>query len=622
MRVTRYFLAAVIAAITATVLAFSCSSGAGKLEIYATTDIHGLLLPFDNIEGRATDRSLANLASVIESSDKENIILLDNGDILQGDPLVYYYNYIDTTPTHIVADILNHLGYDAATAGNHDIEAGHAVYDRVRAQYNFPLLAANAVDKATGEPYFTPYTVIDRGGVRVVVFGLITPSVPRWLPEELYSGIIFNDMVSTARQWMPRMLDEKPDLVIGLFHSGMGDEPDSDPTGGDKAGSNKPGGDNSDGERHENSTTAVARSVPGFDIIFCGHDHRQDMREVINTEGGRVLILDGGSRSDVVMNVTVTFERQADGSRRPLLSGRLIPMNTLPLSKTFLKRFAGVTESIRSYTSEVIGFSDASATTRDAFFGPSAFVDLIHRMQLDYTGAEISLAAPLSFDQSIERGELRVSDMFRLYRFENFLYTVRMTGREIERHLEHAAGQWFNTMKSSSDLMMNYRLTSDGTPVMVNGTARLRFPSYNFESAKGIRYTIDVSKPQGSRVTVTSMSDGTPFDPSRSYTVAVNSYRANGGGGHFAAAGITGSELEKRMISATTRDLRYYLAEWIREQGTISPAPSAQWSIIPAGWAREAEERERKLLFGNRQSQYQPDSVRNNQKQLDTVRTH
>ena len=188
--------------------------------------------------------------------------------------------------------------------------------------------------------------------------------------------------------------------------------------------------------------------------------------------------------------------------------------------------------------------------------------------------------------------------MYRLYRFENFLYTVTMTGGEIDRHLEHSAGLWFETMEKRNDYMLRYRLDDSGAPVMVNGTARLRNPSYNFESAMGIRYTVDVSKPQGARVTITSLSDGTPFSYSATYTVAVNSYRANGGGGHFPAAGITGKELEGRIISATERDLRHYMTEWIRNKGTITPLPLSEWSIIPAAWASEAEKREMKLLFG------------------------
>ena len=572
----KYFRQLIVIILLA-LLVSACGEKKG-LEIYVTTDLHGMLLPFDNTEGTATDRSLANLASLVSTSGSDNIILLDNGDILQGDPMAYYYNFVDTVRTHAIADILNHLGYDAATVGNHDIEAGHAVYDRVRREYNFPLLAANAVDSRTGDPYFEPYTVIKKRGMKVIVFGLITPSVPRWLPESLYRGIRFENMVETARKWMPVMLEEEPDLIVGLFHSGMGN---LDETGDD-----------------ENSSLAVAVNVPGFDVIFCGHDHREDMKEVENTEGRKVLIMDGGSRASTLMNVTVAPVKQPDGSVVNELSGKLIPMNSLPESKLFTDRYRNVSDTLLQYTSEIIGRSDATATTRDAFFGPSGFVDLIHRMQLDISGAQISLAAPLSFDQSITQGELRIRDMYRLYRFENFLYTVSMTGGEIDRHLEHSAGLWFETMEKRNDYMLRYRLDDSGAPVMVNGTARLRNPSYNFESAMGIRYTVDVSKPQGARVTITSLSDGTPFNYSATYTVAVNSYRANGGGGHFPAAGITGKELEGRIISATERDLRHYMTEWIRNKGTITPLPLSEWSIIPAAWASEAEKREMKLLFG------------------------
>jgi 2',3'-cyclic-nucleotide 2'-phosphodiesterase / 3'-nucleotidase len=556
----------------------SCTDHKG-LNIYVTTDLHGMLLPFDNTEGTVTDHSLANLASITGDEGKDNIILLDNGDILQGDPLAYYYNFVDTTRTHAIADILNHLGYDAATAGNHDIEAGHPVYDRVRREYSFPLLAANAVEISTGEPYFDPYTVIRRQGMKVIVFGLITPSVPRWLPESLYRGIRFENMVETARKWMPVMLDEDPDLIIGLFHSGMGDV---DETGDD-----------------ENSTLAVAVNVPGFDVIFCGHDHRQDMKEIKNSAGDRVLLLDGGSRAETLMHVSVTPSKQDSMKGKPVLAGRLIPMNSLPESAAFKEKYKGISDTLKAYTSEIIGRSDATATTRDAFFGPSAFVDLIHRMQLDISGAQVSLAAPLSFDQNINEGELRIRDMYRLYRFENFLYTVAMTGAEIDRHLEHSAGLWFETMDDRKDYMLRYRLDDSGKPVIVNGTARLRNPSYNFESAMGIRYTVDVSKPQGARVSITALSDGTPFSNSATYTVAVNSYRANGGGGHFPAAGIEGKELESRIINATERDLRHYMTEWIREKGTISPRPLAEWTIIPAEWAEDAEKREMRLLFGD-----------------------
>ncbi len=552
---------------------FSCSNPR-QIDIYATTDLHGLLLPFDNTEGEPVDHSLSNLASLVEEKGNQNIVLLDNGDILQGDPLAYYYNFIDTSRIHVVADILNYLGYDAATAGNHDFETGHFVYDRIRKEYDFPLLAANAIDERSGEPYFKPYTVIKKKGYKIVVFGLITPSVPKWLPKSLYNGIRFEGMVETAKKWMPIIKSEDPDIIIGLFHSGLGNE------------------DNPDDD--ENSTLAVATNVPGFDVIFAGHDHNKENKTVTDIEGNIVLVLDGGSRAYNLMHAKVMFGEQKSVK---ITSGEVIAMNSLPQSASFNKRYESVSDTLNQFTSEVIGSSSVSISTRDAYFGPSAFVDLIHTIQLDITGADISFAAPLSFDEFINKGEIRVRDMFRLYRFENFLYTVNMTGHEVDRYLEHSYGLWLNTMSGKNDYLLKYRTDDKGMPVLVNDMLRLRNASYNFDSALGIKYTVDVSKNQGERVSVSSFSDGRPFCPDSAYTVAVNSYRASGGGGHFAAAGIDHEVLGSRIVSSTDRDLRYYLKEWISQKGEIKPMPIADWSIIPATWTSEARKREMKLLF-------------------------
>jgi len=312
-----------------------------------------------------------------------------------------------------------------------------------------------------------------------------------------------------------------------------------------------------------------------------------------------VLLIDGGSRAEVLMHANISRQKKPEGKGGIEITGSLIEMNTLPALSAFIERYKGVSDTLKEYTAEIIGRSTATATTRDAFFGPSAFVDLIHSIQLDISGADVSLAAPLSFDEQISKGEIRIRDMFRLYRFENFLYTVKMTGREIDLHLEHSYGLWFDTMKDRKDYMLRYRYTESGEPVIVNGTYRLGSASYNFDSAMGIRYTVDVTKPEGERVKITTLSDGSPFLPDNTYTVAVNSYRANGGGGHFAAAGITHSVLPSRVISATDRDLRYFMTEWIRNKGTITPAPLSEWSIIPAEWAASAAKREKKMLFGN-----------------------
>lgn len=566
--------------VAAGILFFSACDKQPAVDIYVTTDLHGMLLPFDNTDGVATNRSLANLATLVQQKGKQNVVLLDNGDILQGDPLVYYYNFVDTTGTHIVAEVLNSLGYDAATAGNHDIETGHKVYDKVRRQYEFPLLAANAIDISNGDPYFEPYTVINRNGFRIVVFGLITPSVPDWLPYSLYEGIRFDGMVETARKWMPVLLEEKPDLVVGLFHSGTGSTDDTGPT--------------------ENSSMAVAVNVPGFDVIFAGHDHNTGKTMIANIEGDSVLLLDGGSRAYNIMHVRASKQIENGNSDPVILTGEVIQTNTIPESLSFISTYNDVMRKLQDYTSRVIGTSSASITTRDSYFGPSAFIDLIHVIQQNITGADVSFAAPLSFDESIESGEIRMRDMFRLYRFENFLYTIRMKGSEIDKYLEHSYGLWYNTMESKDDYLLKYRLDDEGNPLMYNDRPRLRNASYNFDSAYGVKYVVDVTKPEGSRITVISKADGTALFPDSLYTVAINSYRANGGGGHIEAAGISEEILEERLISSTDRDLRYYMTEWIEKTGVINPEIESSWSVIPHYWVTAAKDREIKLVFAEK----------------------
>jgi 2',3'-cyclic-nucleotide 2'-phosphodiesterase/3'-nucleotidase len=569
------------------ILTASCNrSGKTEISILETTDLHGVILPYDFIEKKPLDASLANSATYIRRlrSDGNEIVLLDNGDNLQGQPEVYYYNFIDTVSPHFMAEVMNWLKYDAMTAGNHDIEAGHAVYDRLVEEYNFPVLAANAVDIKSGKPYFKPYVIIERKHIKIAVFGLITPAIPSWLPEELYSGIEFRDMVKTAELWMPEILKQKPDLVVGLFHSGWD-------RGNEQFIKNE--------SMDENGSAAVAYNVRGFDIIFTGHDHRLANEKFVNSFGDTIQILNGGSHSEDIAQADIFFGKKKNGRRGKVIKGKILPVNKYEPDSSFIERFRSQQETINDYVNKVIGSSTEDISSRDAYFGSSAFVDMIHSIQLDITGADISFAAPLSFDVSIPEGPVTVGDMFKLYKYENMLYTMKMTGEEIKKYLEYSYGGWLNTMKSPADYLLRFRLGKDGKPVLINGRAWLRNQSYNFDSAAGIDYVVDVTKPEGQRIKIKSFSDGRPFIMSQTYKVAVNSYRGNGGGGHFTeGAGISKEDLRSRVITSTDRDLRYFILKYIETKGIIHPVALNNWKIVPESWASAAKKREYPLLFG------------------------
>ena len=187
-----------------------------------------------------------------------------------------------------------------------------------------------------------------------------------------------------------------------------------------------------------------------------------------------------------------------------------------------------------------------------------------------------------------------MSDMFNLYKYENMLYVMELSGKEIKNFLEMSYAIWTNQMKSASDhlLLLNEK---------DNGFGRFKNPSFNFDSAAGIIYTVDVTKPQGEKISIKSLADGRAFDMNKTYRVAVNSYRGNGGGDLLTkGAGIPKAELAKRIVFSTDKDLRYYLMKRIEEVKTLHPVALNQWKFIPEAWTEVAAKRDYLLLFGNK----------------------
>ena len=569
-----------------------------NLKIIETTDIHGSLFPYNFIKDKEVPTSLAQVYSYVKeqrANPEQHVILLDNGDILQGQPTVYFYNFEKTDAPHICAEIMNFMKYDASVVGNHDVEPGHAVYDKLVKEFTFPWLAANAVKADTGEPYFEPYTVLERDGVKIAVLGLTTPAIPEWLPENLWEGIEFEDMIESARKWVKIIQEkEQPDLLIGLFHAGV------DYTYG---------GRTADTPKNENASKLVAERVPGFDVIFVGHDHHGWNESVTNEAGEHVLILGAvnAARTAAVADVKMTFDdtkktwsADAGAIQFTFIAGEIIEIKDYPADEEFMAQFSGAVDEVKGFVSKQIGKFMETISTRDAMFGDSPFVDLIHRIQLDLTEADVSFAAPLSFDATINEGEIFVRDMFKLYQYENLLYTMKLSGKEIKDFLEYSYGIWFNQMKDGADHLMAFKKDDSGNLIWSNrsNSFELKARYYNYDSAAGIIYSVDVSKPVGERVIIKSMADGTPFDMEKMYKVAINSYRGNGGGGHLTkGAGIPKEELTNRMLSSTIKDLRYFLMKWIEEQQIVTPESLGNWNVVPAEWWEKAKETDYKLLY-------------------------
>lgn len=552
-----------------------------ELRVVETSDMHGSFFPYDFLNHRPKAGSTARVSSYVNALRQQygdRLLLFDNGDILQGQPLSYFSNFIDTTDVNIAAQVVNYLRYDAQTIGNHDIEPGHKVYDKWMSEVKCPVLGANIIDTKTGQPYAKPYAIIERNGVRIAVLGMLTPAIPNWLSPDIWSGLRFDDMVATARRWMPVLRNkEKADVVIGLFHSG------------------KEGGITTD-TYMEDASEVVAREVPGFDLVLFGHDHTRHNDTVTNTAGHQVVCLDPANNAMSVADARICLSKANGKWTVDSIRGSINSVANLPIDQAYEDHFKAYINKVNRFNDEPIGTFKHTIRTADCYFGNSAFNDLILNLELSITGADIAFTAPLLFNDSIKAGPVAMSDMFKLYKYENMLYVMRLTGEEIRKHLEMSYDLWFNTMTGPDDhlLLLDRRTGGDAQRM---GFKNL---SFNFDSAAGIDYTVDVTKPNGQKVTILRMSNGQPFEPKRWYRVAINSYRANGGGELLTrGAGIPKDSLASRIVWKSDRDQRYYLMQEIKRQKVLDPQPNHNWKVIPEDWTAPAAKRDRDLLFSH-----------------------
>ena len=297
------------------------------VRIAATSDVHGALFPYDFLNDKPGATSLASVQTFVDSVraiPEANLILLDNGDLIQGTPAAYYANFVQKNRQNLFARTLNHMQFDAATVGNHDIEAGPEVYYRLQREFNFPWLGGNIINLSTSKPAFEPYTIIERDGVKIAVLGLITPGVPDWLPQTLWPGLEFKAITDAAEYWIAYIRqNHQPDAIIGLFHTGMGQA-------------------TADGSNllPENAGHLTAVNVRGLDVVILGHDHRPRAETVANAAGHQVQIINPGSGARNIAYAELKF-RPSNSDKFELkdAKGKVISLENTPPSNSYVKKF-------------------------------------------------------------------------------------------------------------------------------------------------------------------------------------------------------------------------------------------------------------------------------------------
>ena len=571
---------AIIAALTALV---SCGPKDGEytFRLLTTNDVHGHY--FDSLY--VSDRTANSLLSVSWYVDSirvadgaENVILLDDGDCLQGDNAAYYYNYVDTVSKHLFARMMEYIGYDAVIVGNHDIETGHPVYDRLVKTMDVPFLAANAIRNDNGQAYFQEYVTLKRHGLKITIIGFTNPNIKSWLSPLLWEGMEFKSLESFAQETVDRIVaQEKSDVVIVAAHIGTGE---------------------GDGSQLESQGLDLFKSLKGVDFVVCAHDHRP----VVHQDED-ICLINAGSHCRNLGFGTVKVTVKGGKVVSKELSADLLALDKKKVDEEMKALFRPEYEAVKAFTLKEVGELKSDLRTRDAYRGMSDYINLIHTLSLSCAPAQISFAAPLTFNGFVKAGTLVYNDLFTIYPFENQLFVVKMTGKEIKDYMEASYDSWINTIGRGQDHVLKIVNAADPR----TGQKRWSFEnrSYNFDSTGGMIYDVDVTKPMGERVIIKSLADGSAFDPAQTYNVAMTSYRASGGGGLMAAAGIDTDKIGERVVEYYP-EIRNILYDYLVENGSIDPAKTGdkavigEWKFVPEKKAEAALDRDMALLFPRR----------------------
>lgn len=565
--------------------AFSCNSikdGEYTLEVLTTNDVHGSWFDEPYVDGAVKNSLYAvnhYADSIRTAAGAENVIFIDAGDCLQGDNAAYYFNYVDTETPHLYPRMAQYMKYDVVTVGNHDIETGHDVYDRITKQlksYGIPFLGGNAIRNDNGKPYFQVYETFNKAGLKVVVLGFTNPNIKAWLTESLWSGMTFADLLPLVQKDVDEVIaKEKPQVVIVSVHSGTG---------------------SGDGSVLESQGLDLLNSLKGVDFLICSHDHRATC-----IQNGDTWLINSGSHSRNLGHGTIKVTVKDGKVVSKELSAGLIPIKAKNVDTEMKAYFQKDYDAVKAFTVREVGELKTDLITREAYTGMNNYVNLVHTIQLGCTPAELSFAAPLTANGVIKAGTLIYNDLFTIYPYENQLFVVKFKGSEIKDYLEYSYDSWINTISSANDHILKIQKRPDTR----NGQESWSFigASFNFDSAAGLNYTVDVTKPYGERINIESLADGTPFDMNREYNVAMTSYRASGGGGLVDnGAKVDSDSIDERVVERYP-EIREILYDYIQKNGSIDPEKISDpkvighWEFIPESIAKPAMETDMSLMF-------------------------
>lgn len=516
-------------------------------KIIVTSDIHGHVFPTDYCSDTSLNIGLAKLATQIKQEKKlhPDLLLLDNGDLIQGTPLATYALKHDAG-VHPAVQVLNELGYEAAVFGNHEFNYGMDKLEGIVEESHFPWLAANIVNEKSGEPAFgTPYIVkVLESGVKVAVLGITTHYIPNWERPEHIRGLVFKDALTETKAWVERIRAEvKPDLLVVSYHGGF----ERDLTTG--APTERGTG--------ENQGYAMCTEIEGIDVLITGHQHRYLAGQV-----GDVTVIQPGCKGQALGLVNIEFTK-VDGKWK--ISKKHAELVKIEGDIAPDSEIISLTQEVENKTQvwldqpigEVLG--DMSiASVMECRLRDHPFIEFVNKVQMDVTGVDVGNAALLSESSAGFQGQITLRDVLTNFPYPNTLTVLRLRGQDIKDALEQTADYFI--------------VGEDGQPAVNPSYIEPKPAHYNYDMWEGIQYKLDITKPVGQRVTLLHYH-GEELAPDQEIDVVMNSYRAGGGGDYEMYR-------SRPVVREIMSDMAEMISEYILARGKIEASCDGNWEVV------------------------------------------
>jgi 2',3'-cyclic-nucleotide 2'-phosphodiesterase (5'-nucleotidase family) len=489
------------------------------------------------------------------------VILLDAGDLLQGNPLAYVAARVSADRTNPIIAAMNAMQYDAAAIGNHEYNYGVPYLDSAVRQARFPFLSANTyrVDP-NGVHAYKPWVIIDRAGLKVGIVGATTPGVAVWDAENIRGRLRFGDIVPAVRQAVQEVRTAGADIVLVTVHSGL-----NEPASYDTVTTGVPS---------ENVAGRIAAEIPGIDFIVYGHSHKENR----GTSIGQALLVQPKNWATSVDVAHLLVSRVGDSWKVTEKRGDIVQAAGHPENAAVIAATDAAHRETVAYVTTPIGSTPERWTADSARLKDTPLIDFILETERKAAGSDLASTAAFSTDLVMGPGPITIAQVAQLYPYDNTLRAVRISGKQLRDYLEFS-GRY-------------YRASASQTAPLETDP---QIPGYNFDIVSGVDYVIDVSRPIGSRITRLDYK-GAPVRDGDSFTMALNNYRQTGGGGYAMLSGAPvvydkQQEIRQLLIDEVkqrkvVRQSDYFTPNWTLVRGASaggSPTPVAAQPPFPSG---------------------------------------